>query len=586
MHASLELLAVLAGVLTVLSPCILPILPALLSASVSQKNPHRPFWIVLGLATSFALFGTVFAVFKSFLGLTNGELRDAALAILLFFGLSLLMPRLWERIGSTISTFVQRAPWMSRLSSESGPAGTVLLGGALGLVWAPCAGPILGIILTLATVQASFASTFFLMGAYALGAALPMLLIGYGGQRVAQKLQRFRGVGSVAPKVLGVVTLGAVAGLYFNLDTVLLSHLPGRFFLSNTVEKTLVAHPPSRAMAQTVGQTTSAKAGMAPAVPSSLPVLGTMPAFADITGWINSPPLTRKELRGKVVLVDFWTYSCINCIRTLPYVKRWYEKYKDQGLVVVGVHTPEFAFEKKTANVEKAVKQFGIDYPVAIDSRYGTWNAYSNQFWPAHYLIDARGRIREVHFGEGDYRKTEKAIQSLLSESGTLGKKVALSGPLASVNFMEIQSPETYLGYGRAERFSSPETVEPDATMNYSFPQSLGLNDWALMGTWRVKGEKVILEGPKGDLRFRFHAPKLNIVMKGSGESVKARVFLDGKPLPDGLYGSDVASDGSVTVRDAKLYNLVSLPAEDTGAHVFEIRFEAPGVSVYTFTFG
>jgi cytochrome c biogenesis protein CcdA/thiol-disulfide isomerase/thioredoxin len=582
MNASLELLAVLAGVLTVLSPCILPILPALLSASVSQKNPHRPFWIVLGLATSFALFGTIFAVFKSFLGLTNGELRDAALAILLFFGLSLLMPRLWEHIGSTISTFIQRASWMSRLSAESGPAGTFLLGGALGLVWAPCAGPILGIILTLATVQASFLSTFLLMWAYALGAALPMLLIGYGGQKVVKRLQRFRGVGSVAPKVLGIVTLGAVAGLYFNLDTLLLSHLPSTLFLSNTVEQKLVAHAPSKASAHTVAETTAMNAP----VPSSLPVLGAMPKFADITGWINSPPLTRKELRGKVVLVDFWTYSCINCIRTLPYVRRWYEKYKDQGLVVVGVHTPEFAFEKKTANVEKAVKQFGIPYPVAIDSRYGTWNAYSNQFWPAHYLIDAQGRIREVHFGEGDYKKTEKAIQSLLAEAGTLNKKVALSGPLALVNFMEIQSPETYLGYGRAERFASPETVEPDSTMNYSFPQSLGLNEWALLGTWRVEGEKAILKGPKGDVRFRFHAPKLNIVMKGSGEKVKARVFLDGKPLPVGLYGSDVAPDGSVTVRNAKLYNLVSLPGDDTGSHVFEIRFEAPGAAIYTFTFG
>lgn len=582
MNGSLELLAVLAGVLTVLSPCILPILPALLSASVSEKNPHRPFWIVLGLGMSFALFGTVFAVFKNFLGISNGALRDAALLILLFFGLSLLMPRLWEHIGSAISTFVQRAPWMVRLSSESGPAGTILLGSALGLVWAPCAGPILGIILTLAAVQASFFGTLALMGAYALGAALPMLLIGYGGQRVAKKLAGFRGVGSNAPKVLGVVTLAAVIGLYFNFDTALLSRLPSTLFLSNAIEQKLVA----RTDGGGTQKPSAHPAAMSVPMASPLPVLGPMPAFSDIAGWINSPPLTREDLRGKVVLVDFWTYSCINCIRTLPYVKRWYEKYKDQGLVVIGVHTPEFAFEKDPSNVETAVKKFGIPYPVAIDSRYGTWNAYSNQYWPAHYLIDAQGRIRDEHFGEGDYQKTEREIQSLLYEAGTLKKPMSVGSPLASVNFMEIQSPETYLGFSRADRYASPERVDPGTRQRFSYPSSLSLNAWALSGTWRVEGEKVVLERPDGGIRFRFHAPKLNIVMKGTGAGVKGRVFLDGKPLPPAFFGADIASDGTVAVRKPRLYNMVSLPGNDTGDHTFEIRFSTPGASVYTFTFG
>jgi cytochrome c biogenesis protein CcdA/thiol-disulfide isomerase/thioredoxin len=578
MNWSLEILAVLAGVLTVLSPCILPILPALLSTSVSSKNTHRPFWVVLGLVFSFALFGTTFAVFKSFLGLSNGTLRDIALVILLFFAISLLVPRLWEHMGSRISSFVQNTPWMSRISGESGPVGTMLLGGALGLVWAPCAGPILGIILTLATVQASFLKTFLLMGGYALGASIPMLLIGYGGQRFAKKIIRFRSLGAVAPKILGVVTLGAVIGLYFNLDTLLFSHLPDKLFLSNLIEEKLVAQKPSSpGIPETAAMVTTS---------ASLPIIGTMPEFKGITDWVNSPPLTTSVLRGKVVLVDFWTYSCINCIRTLPYVQSWYKKYKDQGFVVVGVHTPEFAFEKKVSNVEKAVKQFQISYPVAIDSSYGTWNAYSNQYWPADYLVDSQGRIREIHFGEGHYRQTEKAIQSLLAEAGSLKKNVMLGGALDSTDFSSIQSPETYLGYSRANHFSSPGRVYPDGNHSYTFPSSLPSNHWALQGIWKISGEKIVLKHPAGAIRFRFRAPKLNIVMKGIGEGSVAKVFLDGKPLETRNFGNDVGPDGTITIHDPKLYNLVNLPINDSKDHLFEIRFPKPRVAVYTFTFG
>jgi cytochrome c biogenesis protein CcdA/thiol-disulfide isomerase/thioredoxin len=532
----------------------------------------------LGLSFSFALFGTTFAVFKSFLGLSNGTLRDIALVILLFFAISLLVPRLWEHMGSRISSFVQNTPWMSRISGESGPVGTILLGGALGLVWAPCAGPILGIILTLATVQASFLKTFLLMGGYALGASIPMLLIGYGGQRVAKKVLLFRSLGAVAPKVLGIATLGAVIGLYFNLDTLLFSHLPDKFFLSNLIEEKLVAKkPPTSAFAQTASMVTTS---------SSLPIIGTMPEFSGITDWVNSPPLTKSTLRGKVVLVDFWTYSCINCIRTLPYVKSWYQKYKDQGFVVVGVHTPEFAFEKKVSNVEKAVKEFQITYPVAIDSDYGTWNAYSNQYWPADYLVDSQGRIREVHFGEGHYRETEKAIQSLLAEAGSLKKNIMLEGALDSTDFSSIQSPETYLGYSRSNHFSSPERVYPDGQHSYTFPSSLPINHWALQGLWKISGEKIVLKNPEGAIMFRFRSPKLNIVMKGIGKGSMAKVFLDGKPLETSSFGNDVGPDGVITIRDPKLYNLVTLPINDSKDHLFEIRFMKPRVAVYTFTFG
>ena len=281
MHTSLELLAFLAGGLTVLSPCILPILPALLSASASSRNPHRPFWIVLGLCLSFALFSTIFALFKNFLGLSNEALRGTALVILTFFGITLLFPRLWEKVGSNISTFAQKLPIVSGLSGESGPVGTIVLGAALGLVWAPCAGPVLGIILTLATAQSTFLSTFILMGGYALGASIPMLLIGYGGQRLTQKVLRFRVIGAVAPKVLGVLTLGTVLGLYFNLDTVLYAHLPDAFFLSNRIEKKLVEKKREVPIEGTAlaDEHAPSMVSMNQKAPSSLPVEGTMPAF-------------------------------------------------------------------------------------------------------------------------------------------------------------------------------------------------------------------------------------------------------------------------------------------------------------------
>ena len=589
MNTSLEFLAFLAGGLTVFSPCILPILPALLSASVTSKNPHRPFWIVLGLCLSFALFSTIFAIFKSFLGLSNEVLRASALVILTFFGFSLLVPRIWEHIGLKISSFAQKLPIVSGYSGESGPVGTIALGGALGLVWAPCAGPVLGIILTLATSQATFLSTFYLLGGYALGASIPMLLIGYGGQRLAQKILRFRALGAVAPKALGVVTLGSVLVLYFNLDTLLYSHLPDMFFLSNKLEKKLVEKKQDfqlqkPAMADEHASLTAAP--MSQKTPSSLPVLGTMPGFKGITAWLNSSPLTRADLRGKVVLVDFWTYSCINCIRTLPHVESWYQKYKDQGFVVIGVHTPEFGFEKNVSNIRKALTNFNITYPVAVDSDYETWNAYHNQFWPADYLVDSQGRIREVHFGEGHYRKTEDAIRSLLAEAGSLKGSAGRPGSPDSVDYSAIQSPETYLGYSRAASFGSPEMVDPDASRQYTTPFRLPLNYWALEGIWHISGEKIRPGSQNGAISFRFKAPKLNIVMKGIGNGTSAIIFLDGSPLKPRDFGKDVAPDGRIMVRDAKLYNLVSLPSGDRKTHLFQIRFEKPEVDVYTFTFG
>lgn len=583
MGIPLEILAVAAGVLTVLSPCILPILPVLLSATAPDGLRHRPFWIVLGLAFSFTVFGAVFSTFGTLLGLSNGALRNVALAILLFFGVSLLWPRLWDRLGARIGALAQKIPGANRPPSEQGRGGALLLGGSLGLLWAPCAGPILGIIITFAAVQGKFGRSLLLLTAYSLGAAVPMLLIGYGGRRLYRKILSLGKWGAIAHRVLGAVTIATVIALFFNVDTLLLTHLPPSLFSSEAIEQRLAQIRPE--LREAPGAPRPAIAATNPGG-ASLPVLGEMPNFVKIVAWINSPPLSPAGLRGKVVLVDFWTYSCINCIRTLPHIIGWYEKYRNDGLVVVGVHTPEFAFEKNEANVRRAVARFGIHYPVALDNFYGTWEAYGNHYWPADYLFDAQGRLRLVHFGEGKYGETERAIQSLLMEAKLLHAPQPLTEGVPTVDFSRIHSPETYIGYARAEDFASPQPQAHDRPREYTAPAALGLNEWALRGTWTVSAHSAKLVAAGGGVRFHFRAPKLNLVMNGSGRRVAANVLLDGKAIPADARGADVGPEGRVVVGTARLYNLVALPAGDRGDHVFEIDFRDPDVKLYAFTFG
>jgi cytochrome c biogenesis protein CcdA/thiol-disulfide isomerase/thioredoxin len=583
MSGTLGILALIAGALTVLSPCILPILPPLLSASVSGGTRHRPFWIVLGLAVSFTLFGVAFSIFGTFLGLSNAALRNAALLILFFFGFSLLWPSRWEHIGTRISLLAQQIPGFNRPSPEPSPLSSLLLGASLGLIWAPCAGPILGIILTLAAVQSALGPTLFLMSAYSIGAAAPMLLIGYGGRRISERVTSLRRWGPATHKALGALTLMTVVALFFNLDTLLLAQLPGQLFIANQIEKQLIATPPSSPTVETGFVVDSA---LAANKKSPYPILGTMPEFTQVTIWLNSQPLTNEGLRGKVVLIDFWTYSCINCIRTLPKVTRWDEKYRDQGLVIVGVHTPEFQFEKDVNNIKSAIARHQIKYPVAVDNEFGTWKAYHNQFWPAKYLIDAEGKLRLTHFGEGDEDEFERAIQSVLTEAKLLHKPVEIDPLKKSVELFKIRSPETYVGYNRTSNFFSNEKIEPDQTINYTPPSSLRLNYWALGGTWKVIDEAAILQAPQGKIQFRFEAPKLNLVMKGSEKGIAAKIMIDGTPLPQNMRGVDVGPDGKVIIKDARLYNLITLPKDDDKEHLFEMIFENSNVELYAFTFG
>jgi thiol-disulfide isomerase/thioredoxin len=322
-----------------------------------------------------------------------------------------------------------------------------------------------------------------------------------------------------------------------------------------------------------------------------LPVEGAFPSLSGATDWLNSPPLTAAGLRGKVVLIDVWTYTCINWLRTLPYVRAWAEKYKNQGLVVIGVHSPEFAFEKDVDNVRRAAKDMKVDYPIAIDSDHAVWRALNNEYWPALYLVDAQGRIRYHQFGEGEYDRSERAIQQLLSEAGTSGigrELVSLDarGAEAAADWASLKSPENYLGYERTENFASPGGAVLDKRRAYVAPARLKLNQWALSGDWTVQKQLTVLNKANGRIAYRFHARDLHLVMgpAARGTSVRFRVLIDGQP-PGAAHGVDVDDQGNGTVTEQRLYQLIRQP-KPIADRQFEIEFLDSGVEAFAFTFG
>lgn len=377
--------------------------------------------------------------------------------------------------------------------------------------------------------------------------------------------------------------LAGVAAIALGLDTGILARLSTASTggLEQSLVNQLSAPPAQKSGAMMMAANHS----------DTLPVEGTLPSLDGAVQWLNSPPLTAEALKGKVVLVDFWTYSCINCLRSLPYVKAWAEKYRDQGLVVIGVHAPEFAFERDVNNVTKAMKDLGITYPVAIDNNYKVWRAFNNQYWPAHYFADAKGQIRYHHFGEGDYAESERVIQQLLREAGATQVAGGLieadaKGVEQAPDMNEVQSPETYLGFQRAEHFVTTGTLATDKVVNYPVAGNLALNDWTLEGQWNVGGQQATLAAAQGRIVYRFHARDLHLVLGpgADGKPVRFKVTVDGQ-APGDAHGTDVAPDGSGTVTDQRLYQLV----RQTGAikdRTFTIEFFDPQVSAYAFTFG
>jgi thiol-disulfide isomerase/thioredoxin len=432
-----------------------------------------------------------------------------------------------------------------------------------------------------------------LLVAYAAGAATSLALALLVGGRVFVAMKRSLHVGEWVRRGLGAAVLVAVVVIALGLDTNFLT----RVSLASTapLEQTLLdrLHASKKAPTQTSDALASGPAMMSatsPAQSEQLPVEDVVPSFSGATEWLNSPPLTADGLRGKVVLVDFWTYSCINCLRTIPYVRAWAEKYKDQGLVVIGVHTPEFAFEQNVANVKRALADLQIAYPVAIDNNYTIWRAFENEYWPAHYFIDAQGRVRYHHFGEGDYEHSEHVIQLLLEEAGKANVSkgvvsVSAAGAEAASDDKDVQSQETYIGYRRAENFASPGGAPHDVGRVYDVGAP-HLNEWSLSGDWTIGGEHAELDAKDGSIVYRFHARDLHLVLgpASGGQPIRFRVTIDGA-APGANHGADVDAAGDGTVTDQRLYQLVRQSGTITD-RTFEIRFLDPGVQAFAFTFG
>jgi cytochrome c biogenesis protein CcdA/thiol-disulfide isomerase/thioredoxin len=591
----LVLLAFLGGALTILSPCILPVLPFVF-ARANQSFTRSTLPLLAGMALTFAVIATLASVGGAWAVRVNTYGRALALLLLAVFGLALVSKRFADWIARPFVALGNRL--MQSAGNED--RGTVLqsaiLGVATGLLWAPCAGPILGLILTGAALNGPNAQTTLLLFAYALGAVSSLALATLAGTRVFNALKRSFGAGDWARRGLGVAVLFAVVAIGMGWDTGFLTRLSAGN--TNRIEQSLIdaVRPASAAgedpaLAMTGTMSGSGAMMMAAKDSKGLPVEGELPGFDGAVAWLNSPPLTAEGLRGKVVLVDFWTYSCINCIRTFPYLKAWYARYKDRGFVIVGVHSPEFAFEKDEGNVRRAVRQFGIEYPVALDNDFAIWRAFDNRYWPAHYFIDAQGRIRGHHFGEGNYEESEDLIRTLLAEAGQqnlpgMAQEDAGQGVQAAAGKRELRSPETYVGYGRAENFTSPGGFAQEQAKSYSAPGALARNQWALAGNWTVQGEHAMANEARGRIVFRFHARDLHLVLGpgADGKPVRFRVSIDGvAPAQD--RGTDVDAQGEGTVSEQRLYQLIR-QSGDVRDRTFTIEFLDAGVQAYAFTFG
>ena len=575
----LMLFALVAGAATALSPCVLPVLPAVLGAGVTGGR-RRPLGVLIGLVASFTFAAVALVYVIEALGLPDDLVRTLAIVTLLVFGICLLIPGLGDRIEAWASRI---APAPARVGGQGFGSG-LLLGASLGFVYTPCAGPILAGVITVSAAQDFTAGKLAVAIAYALGSGLVLYALMLGGRRLVDRLSPYRGwvqAATGATMVLVAVAMTADLDLRFQraiadeLPSVLVNpsgELEGSEAIADDLDAVRGGHGAEE------GGAAQAAAGAA------LPRLGSAPDFVSPGRWFNTggDSLSIAGLTGeeRVVLIDFWTYTCINCIRTLPYLRAWDAEYRDDGLTIVGVHSPEFAFEKEADNVAEAVSENGIRYPVVQDNELGTWTAFANRYWPAKYLIDSEGEVRYVHFGEGSYAETEAAIRSLLAEAGDRELGSGADAGRAEVADPGLRTPETYLGWERAEGFVEPPRP---GVADYTAPDpgSLELNELAYGGRWRVDGESATAVA-EATISLAFQARRVFLVLGAEGGLGKVEVLLDGEPLTGPGAGEDVR-DGHITVSGQRLYRLVDLP--EVARATLELRFE-PGVTGYAFTFG
>lgn len=520
-----SLLAFFEGFALILSPCILPILPLILAASV-VGNKHRPFLIITGFVLSFTFFALLSRKILAISGIQQDTLQYVAYGLLFLFGLILLIPYLEEYFARITNRLANSAESLSSGKRSQGILGALFVGILIGIIWTPCAGPILATALVQVITAHTNLDAVIIIIAFGLGSAIPMLMIALFGQVLTQSVRTISKHAVFIRRLMGAVIIAfSLFGLFgFNFA------------------------------AWVVG-------------PASASELQEAPKIDGIKQWFNSPPLTLSELKGKVVMVDFWTYSCISCISTLPHTEAMYKKYKGKGFTIIGVHSPEFAFEANPKNVAAAIKNFGITYPIAMDNDLVTWKNFNNQYWPENYLINREGKIVYIHYGEGDYNQIETNIRILLGLT-----KTTLPEPETSPSTLG-QTPETYLGYARAKNFSSPESVSLDQSKNYSFPGNLERNQWALKGAWTIKSDRIVAEQKNAELMLYFTAGKVYLVLGSkTGQPITVSLKLNGTPIK------------SITVNQHRLYELTHQSAVRNG--VIEINTDTAGLEAYAFTFG
>jgi cytochrome c biogenesis protein CcdA/thiol-disulfide isomerase/thioredoxin len=606
--ALLIIFGFVAGAATAVSPCVVPVLPIALTAAATGGR-RKPLGVVTGLVFSFtfALFALVYVI--SALGLPNDLLRNIAIVVLFGFGIVLLIPPLAARVEGFGSRFAGR---VGVKSGGDGYWAGVGLGISLGILYAPCAGPILAGVLTFSASQSFNAGRLAVIVAYAIGSALVLYLLMIGGRKLAAPLARRSGAFQMG---IGAVMVLVAFAMWQGYDTKFQSNVTADLpsWLTNPAEGIEKSHSAQLALAEIreegshgalglkaaeaegervidkaraekgeepLGEVGEARLTSKQEATVPLNDIGPAPEFKDTERWFNTPggePLTMKGLRGKVVLIDFWTYSCINCIRTLPYLNAWNKRYAKDGLVIVGVHTPEFPFEREASNVEEAIKTDGIEYPVVQDNENGTWNAYGNLYWPAEYFVDAKGEVRYAHFGEGEYGEKEQVIRELLAEAGhDPGKARADAHGMAAEP--TVTTPESYLGAERAGNFTNGLIKVGRRHFTLAKP---GENELSYGGEWKIE-EQPVTAGKGAKLDLNFGARRVYLVLGSPGRPRRVKVMLDGKPIAAADDGSDV-HNGYVKVTDERLYNLVELPKVEH--HVLELVPEE-GVQGYAFTFG
>lgn len=572
----LMLFAFLAGVVTILSPCVLPVLPIVLSSTIGGKNTgkSRPIGIIVGFIASFTFFTLFLSTIVKLSAISSDLLRTISVFIIAGFGVTLVIPRFQLELEKLFSKTVRFLP---QGSTKIGFWSGFLIGLSLGLLWTPCVGPILASVISLAITGTVTLDTFVITLAYSAGTAVPLFLIMNGGQNILQKIPWLIKNTSSIQKTFGIIMIVTAIGIFFNIDRTFQTYILNTFpqygvGLTKIEDNPLVKNELAKISKKNID---------APAIgkPFSNVALTNGPIAPEIIPggvWFNSKPLTLAKLKGKVVIIDFWTYTCINCQRTFPYVKEWWEKYKDKGLVIIGVHAPEFEFEKDKNNLVKAISDFGLTYPIVQDNNYETWQAYNNQYWPAKYIIDKNGIIRYAHFGEGDYDETEKDIQNLLKETGAKNIPSSVNNPSSQIYAI---TQETYLGSNRIDNFSSPEPIQNNMFSFYTSPSDLPDNTFGLQGEWDIEKDHAT---PKNgsQLFFNFDAAQVFLVMKTGVKPTKIKVYVDNKMQ---YFGEDNIN-GIVTVNSDRLYKLVFLPTP--GKHMLKLEFEDSNAQLFAFTFG